>query len=151
LVGRELTHNARPIITIQASPESDLIVPGAVARIQGKKVVKDVQNVKVLLYDSGAEHNEITFEVAQKLGLFDESVEKKQGPIIRTNTGEYQTLIAVLTLEIDHDVVQTFNKEKNWKDFLAPELVARNMEFLFPIQGVERPLCYLHLVLFACK
>ncbi len=110
LVGRELGRNARPIITIQASPESD----------------------------SEAEHNEITFEVAQKLGLFDDSVEKRQGPIIRTNTGKYQTLIAVLTLEINHDAVQSFSKEKNWKDFLAPELIAKDMEFLFPIQGGNR-------------
>ncbi len=65
LVGRELTHNAKRVITIQADPESDLIVPGGITYIQGNKLVRDVPNVKVLLYDSGAEHNEITFESKQ--------------------------------------------------------------------------------------
>jgi hypothetical protein len=130
-IGRPLDKNGRPILVRVIKSGDSMIVRGAVAYIKRKKIVSQVQNLKLLFTDSGGQISEISYETANKLGLFDPSVPKKDGPTIRTSNGEYRTQICTLTIQIEPEAVRKF--DPRFQDF-EPEEVVHTFDFAFPTE-----------------
>jgi hypothetical protein len=132
LLGRQRDKNARLILVREIhSAEQSMLCLGGIARIDGGKVVSEVPEVKILLPDSGAVKNEITYEIADALGLYSDNVPKAAGARITTTNGTYETFKCKLTLALSPEDVKKF--QPKFAKHSYPEIY-KELEFHFPTQ-----------------
>lgn len=115
--------------------EQSMLCRSGLAVIRDGRVVASVTDLKTLLPDSGAEENEISYEVAEKLGLLNGSVPLQNGPTIQVSSGTYETYKVTLRFQINGLDLQQF--DSRFKHYHYPDIV-KDLEFLFPKQPGNR-------------
>jgi hypothetical protein len=135
LIGRQRAPNARLLLVREVKQDESMLCRAGVALVQDGRIVARALEKMCLLPDSGAEENEISYEVAQQLGLLNENVPKQKGPTIGVSSGTYETYRITLKFQINGLDVQGFNKR--FRLFHYPDVV-HDLSFLFPVQPGNR-------------
>lgn len=136
LIGRKRDKDARLVLVREIhNSDQSMLVNGGIARIENKRIIADVPDLKILLPDSGARVNEITYQVADALGLYGNDVPKINGPLIQTNTGSYETWTTEFTLALDPEEVKKFQPKFASRSF--PE-ISRRLTFHYPKENSNK-------------
>lgn len=128
LVGQPRDKNGRLILVREIHQNDSLLMKAGIARVDNGKLIASVEGVNCLLPDSGAEINEISYRLAEKLGLTNGAV-TTAGPTVTTSTGSYETLIAELTFQINGNDLKGF--KPRFQSFQYPSVI-RKIPFAFP-------------------